>query len=163
MKDQGIVTIVWATTSGDPIQLKEGEEILWLEFDYQDNNLMPQDYDLKLLSDPTEAIATTLGGSSKQLELRNLSHASNHLSHRAYPNPFSNKGVLLIELPNEDDLDIAVYNSNGQRVFINTGHFNAGVHAVSFECAGCTDTQMLYYQIRGAHFTGSGKVMFVKQ
>jgi hypothetical protein len=163
MKDQGIVTIVWATTSGDPIQLKEGEEILWLEFDYQDNNLMPQDYDLKLLSDPTEAIATTLGGSSKQLELRNLSHASNHFSHRAYPNPFSNKGVLLIELPNEDDLDIAVYNSNGQRVFINTGHFNAGVHAVSFECAGCTDTQMLYYQIRGAHFTGSGKVMFVKQ
>ncbi len=163
MEDQGVVTIVWATSSGDPIQLKEGNELLWLEFDTHDNKMMPHDYDLKLLSDPTEAIATTRGGNSKQLELRNLSHESGQFSHRVYPNPFSNKGVLLLELPQEDDLDISFYNSSGQRVFVKQESFLSGVHAISFECAGCNDTQMLYYQIRGRHFTGSGKIMFVKQ
>ena len=163
IKDQGVITIVWATASGDPIQLKKGNEILWLEFDYHDNNLSPQDYELKLLSEPTEAIATTAWEGSKQLELRNLWHESYHFGHRVYPNPFWNKGVLLIELPDEEDLDISIYNSNGQRIFFNTGHFNSGVNAVSFECAGCLATQMLYYQIRGAHSTGAGKIMFVKQ
>jgi len=163
MKDQGVVTIVWATASGDPLLLKEGNEILWLEFDYHNNSLMSPAFELKLLSGPTEAIATTLGGSSKQLELHNLRQESEHFSHRVYPNPFSNKGILLIDLPDEDDLDITVYNSNGRRVFAHEEHFNAGVHAVSLECSGCTGSQMLYYQIRGGHSTGSGKVMFVKK
>jgi hypothetical protein len=162
LKDQGVVTIVWATES-NPVQLKSGEEILWLEFDYHDNSLSQENFVLNLLSDPTEAIATTAGDNSKQLELLNLKHENVQFSHRVYPNPFSEKGILLLELPHEDELEIAVYNSCGQKVFVRQEYFNSGLHAVSFDCADCRDTQILYYQIRGSRFTGSGKVIFAKQ
>ncbi len=81
---------------------------------------------------------------------------------RAYPNPFNPTTTLAFTLAESADVELAVYNTLGQRVaLLADGMYDAGAHEAVF-AAGSLPSGIYLYRLRAGSDFQSGQLMLVK-
>lgn len=84
-----------------------------------------------------------------------------------YPNPFNPTTIISFELPSSQTVQLAVYNSLGEKVrTLGSGVFSAGVHSVSWDgkndFSGESPAGIYYYKIRAGKFVQTRKMLLIK-
>ncbi len=81
---------------------------------------------------------------------------------RAYPNPFNPTSTLAFTLTERADVELAIFNTLGQRVaLLADGTFEAGEHQAVFE-AGSLPSGIYLYRLRAGADLRTGQLMLVK-
>ncbi len=75
------------------------------------------------------------------------------------PNPFTDETMIGFSLPNAADVEINVYQSNGQLIWHREGAFSAGIHQVSLGRDVFTSAGVYYYSILTDGFTATRKMI----
>jgi hypothetical protein len=80
----------------------------------------------------------------------------------AYPNPFTGKSTFSVYLPEEQNLNVELFNALGQKVQnIYSGSLAKGIHDFIIDGNGLTDG-MYIFKVTGDGFVESGKVVITK-
>jgi len=79
-----------------------------------------------------------------------------------YPNPFNNSTVIKFNLPNSGNVEITVYNINGQKVATAfNGNLNAGINNISFTSDNLS-SGIYIYRVKTNSNISQGKMMLIK-
>ena len=80
----------------------------------------------------------------------------------AYPNPFNPTSTIRYALAERTDVELAVYNTLGQRVaLLADGYMQAGSHQAVFD-AGSLPSGLYFYRLRAGSDFQTGQLMLVK-
>ena len=165
LSDEGYLSFVWATPNGLSLPFKQGDPLLWLEFEGPQNSvsgLPVQDF-LHLNGDVTPALAISAGGQESNVSLWFKTSGAGTSDYFFAPNPFSGKTFLNLYLPEVQTARISLFNTAGREVFNETVSLFSGHHSIAVECPSCAETQMLFYQIWLGNDRRSGKLLFQKK
>jgi flagellar hook assembly protein FlgD len=79
-----------------------------------------------------------------------------------YPNPFNSKTQFKINLPKTSDVNISVYNINGQLILnIVNERKNAGTYRVSWDASNFS-SGMYFIKLKAGTFTATKKCLLIK-
>ncbi|MCC6412771.1 MAG: pre-peptidase C-terminal domain-containing protein [Saprospiraceae bacterium] len=155
------LTVVWATPTGLPVQIKEGTVVFWLELE-QIGSAELRAQHIRMVSEPTQALATIGNGIDQKIGMRFNTSVQKALRHYITPNPMADHGALILEVPNDEHLNVIVTNSNGQQVLFKKNFYEAGTHVIPLDNIDNYGSQVLFYQIIGETSFGSGKIIMLK-
>ncbi len=78
------------------------------------------------------------------------------------PNPFVDQTSISFNIPDSDDIELAVYDVSGRKLFVKNQHFAAGYNAVSINKSEINATGILYYQINSSFGSQTKKMILMK-
>ena len=79
-----------------------------------------------------------------------------------YPNPFNPKTDITFALPEASQINLSVYNSQGQKIeTLTDGVLNEGIHRVTFDGTGLASGVYLY-RLEANNFTQTRQMLFLK-
>ncbi len=82
--------------------------------------------------------------------------------HQNYPNPFNPVTHITVDVPQVADVELTVYNINGQKVKeLMTGHHEAGIYEVIFDGAGLASGVYLY-RLQSEGFVQTKRMLLLK-
>jgi len=82
--------------------------------------------------------------------------------HPAYPNPFNPATTIAFDLPEAQQVKVAIYDLNGREVAtITNREYSAGSHSVKWN-AGDYGSGVYVYRLNAGSFVATGKLVFVK-
>jgi hypothetical protein len=100
-------------------------------------------------------------GTITSIKDKSLTQNSYHI-YQNYPNPFNPNTNIEFSIPNEEFVEINIYNSLGQKVknLIN-GVIPSGSHSLKFEGEGYS-SGIYFYQLKTNNYTNSKKMLLLK-
>lgn len=81
------------------------------------------------------------------IEARNHAASYEFAVEQNNPNPFAGSTVVEIQLPEAGNVDFAVFNLTGQRIFAQSKDYTSGKHAIILDGETITTNGVMYYQV----------------
>ena len=78
-----------------------------------------------------------------------------------YPNPFNPTTTISFQVPTASDVNLTVYNVNGQKVTEFSGSYEAGIHSIEWD-ASATASGVYFYRLNAGNFTDVKKMVLLK-
>ncbi len=86
----------------------------------------------------------------------------NYVLHQNFPNPFNPATHITIEIPEAGEMNLSIYNTNGQKVRkLLSGFHNSGIYEVSFDGAGLA-SGIYFYRLKAGTFIQTKRMLLLK-
>jgi hypothetical protein len=116
----------------------------------------------QILPEDTVAVTIKIDTNISAIDITKKIQPSKYLLNQNYPNPFNNSTNIAYYLPENEYIQITVYDINGKKIqTLYNGHQSRGAHVLTWN-AGLLATGVYIYQLKTTNTTTSNKCMIIK-
>ncbi len=157
----GIITFSW--NSANAISLDEMEKLFTINFKAKSDGILSENLKISSKITTSELYSENLEVSKLELRFEGNNIESNEIViNQNTPNPFSNNTEIVINLPEETDLDFRIMDSTGKIIKSTHRHYSKGQNSITVLSSELGKPGLYFYEITTEKYSTVKRMVYIK-